>query len=95
MQLAVPVAVAEARARSSLVFTVLGLAVAAFMMYVGWEHNSQGEFHDETAVHWGYCLFLGFSWFVVIAGIPYAIALAVFIRRLIMGSRDARSTPTI
>ena len=78
-----------------IVFTVLGLAVAAFMMYVGWQHNSQGEFHNESGVHWGYWLFLGFSWFIVITGIPYTIALAVFIRRFIIRSRDARSTPPI
>ena len=78
-----------------IVFTVLGFAVAAFMMYVGWQHNSQGEFHEESGVHWGYWLFLGFSWFIVVTGIPYAIALAVFTRRFIIRSRDARSTPTI
>jgi hypothetical protein len=77
------------------IFTLIGVALGAFMMYVGWQHNSQGEFHDETGVHWGYWLFLGFSWFIVITGIPYAIALAVFIRRFIIRSRDARSTPTI
>ncbi len=77
------------------IFTLLGLAVAAFMMYVGWQHNSQGEFHDETGVHWGYWLFLGFSWFIVITGIPYVIALAILIRRFIIRRHDARSTPTI
>jgi hypothetical protein len=77
-----------------LVFTVLGLAVAALMMYIGWQHNSQGEFYDETGVHWGYWLFLGFSWFIVITGIPYAVAVAVLIRRFLIRSRDARSTPT-
>ena len=76
------------------VFTLIGVAVAAFMMYIGWQHNSQGEFHDETGVYWGYWLFLGFSWFILITGIPYAIALALSIRRSIIRSRDARSTPT-
>jgi hypothetical protein len=78
-----------------VVFTVLGFAVAALMMYVGWQHNSQGEFHDETAVHWGYWFLLGLSWFILITGIPYVIAVAVLIRRFIVRSRDASSTPTI
>ena len=71
------------------VFTLVGVAVAVFMMYIGWQHNSQGEFHDETGVYWGYWLFLGFSWFILITGIPYGIALAVFIRHFIIRSRDA------
>jgi hypothetical protein len=52
------------------VFTLIGLAVGAFMMYVGWRHNSQGEFYDETGVHWGYWFLIGLSWFFFVAGIP-------------------------
>ncbi len=59
-------------------FTLLGLAVGAFMMYVGWQHNSQGEFYDETGIHWGYWLFIGFSWFAFITVVPYAIAIGHF-----------------
>lgn len=47
------------------------------MMYVAWEHNPQGEFHDDTGVHWLYWLGIGFSWFVAVAGIPCLMATAV------------------
>jgi hypothetical protein len=77
------------------VFTLIGLAVAAFMMYVAWQHNPQGEFHDETGVYWGYWLLLGFSWFIAISGIPYAVGVGVLAYRSIVRSRRARSTPPI
>lgn len=68
-------------------FTLVGLVVAVFMMYVGWQHNPQGEFHDETGVHWGYWLLLGFSWFIAITGLPYAIGVGVLACRSIVRSR--------
>ena len=37
------------------------------MMYIGWEHNPQGEFHNEFGVQWGYWLFLGLSWFAPVS----------------------------
>jgi uncharacterized membrane protein len=77
------------------VFSLIGLAVAAFMMYVGWKHNPQGAFHDETGVYWGYWLLLGFSWFIAIAGIPYAIGVVVLVWRAIARSRRAKPTRTI
>ena len=40
------------------------------MMYVGWQHNSQGEFYDETGIHWGYLLLIGLSWFAFITVVP-------------------------
>jgi hypothetical protein len=46
---------------------VSGLLVAALVMYVAWQHNAQGEIHDEFGVHWGYWLLVGFSWFVPVA----------------------------
>lgn len=58
-------------------FCLLGVVVAALMMYVAWEHNPQGEFHDETGIHWFYWLGIGFSWFATIAGLPCLIAAAV------------------
>lgn len=73
------------------VFTLIGLAVGAFMMYVAWKHNPQGEFHDETRVFWGYWLLLGFSWFVAITGVPYAIGAGVLVWRAIVRSRRAKS----
>lgn len=77
------------------VFTLIGFVVATFMMYVGWQHNSQGEFHNETGIYWGYWLLLGFSWFIAITGIPYAVGIGVLAWRSIVRSRRARSTPTI
>lgn len=59
--------------------TLLGLCVGALAMYVAWQHNSQGEIHDETGVYWGYWLGIGFSWFGVIAGVPWLIAATVAI----------------
>ena len=37
-----------------------GLVAAAFAMYLGWNHNPQGEFHELAAdgkqlIHWGPC----------------------------------------
>ena len=72
------------------VFTLIGLAVGAFMMYVAWKHNPQGEFHDETGVYWGYWLLLGFSWFIAIAGVPYIIGAGVLAWRAIARSRRAK-----
>ena len=60
-----------------VVFTVFGLLLAGLMMYAAWQHNPQGEFHDETGVRWGYWLLLGFLWFIFITGVPYAIGLGV------------------
>lgn len=77
------------------VFTLIGLAVGAFMMYVGWKHNPQGAFHDETGVYWGYWLLLGFSWFIAIAGIPYAIGAGVLVWRSFVRSRRAETTRSI
>lgn len=70
-----------------LIFTVFGLLVAGLMMYVGWQHNAQGEFHDETGIHWAYWLLLGFSWFIFITGVPYAIGLSVLVWRYIARTR--------
>lgn len=58
-------------------FCSLGIVVAAFMMYVAWDHNPQGEFHDETGIHWGSWLSVGFGGFIFIAGVPCLIAAAV------------------
>ena len=76
------------------VFTLLGLTAGGFMMYIGWQHNPQGAFHDETGIYWGYWMFLGFSWFIAIAGIPYAIGVGVLGWRAIIRSRRSKSTRT-
>ncbi|SRR6266404_346581 len=78
------------------VFTLIGLILGAFMMYVGWQHNSQGEFYDETGVHWGYWFLIGLSWFFFVTGIPYVAGLFVLVWRYFTHrSRSAKSTPTI
>jgi hypothetical protein len=60
-------------------FTLLGLCAGVLAMYAAWQHNSQGEIHDETGVYWGYWLGIGFSWFVLIAGIPWLVAAVITI----------------
>jgi outer membrane phospholipase A len=77
------------------IFTLLGLALAAFMMYVGWRHNSQGEFHDKEGIYWGYSLFLGFTWFIAVTAVPYAVGVCVLVWRRIVRSSHPSSTPTI
>lgn len=56
-------------------------AVAVLMLYVAWQHNPQGEFHDGGMVHWFSWLWIGAAWFVTI-GVPVALltrlALAAF-----------------
>lgn len=51
-------------------FCLLGFCLGALMLYVAWDHNPQGEFRDETGVHWLAWLGIGFSWFIAVAGIP-------------------------
>lgn len=58
-------------------FCLLGLCLGALMMYAAWDHNPQGEFHDETGIHWLTWLGIGFSWLVAVAGIPCLMAMAV------------------
>ena len=64
--------------RIVLVFAILGALVAAAMMYSAWDHNSQGEIHDETGIHWGYWLFLGSTWFIAIGVVPSVLASLLF-----------------
>ena len=77
------------------VWTLVGLVVAAFMMYVGWQHNSQDEFHDQTGVHWRYWLFIGFTWFISVTFVPYALAVYFLIWRWLTRRRRAGLPPTI
>lgn len=58
-------------------FCLLGLCLGALTMYAAWDHNPQGEFYDETGIHWLAWLGIGFSWFVTVAGIPCLMAPAV------------------
>jgi hypothetical protein len=57
-----------------------GLLVAAAVMYVAWQHNPQGEIHDELGIDWPYWILLGFVWFVpatVIISVVSGGALAI------------------
>lgn len=58
-------------------FCLLGFCLAVLMMYVAWDHNPQGEFHDETGIHWLVWLGIGFGWIVAIAGVPCLMASVV------------------
>lgn len=40
----------------------IGLLVAALMMYVAWQHNPDGVFHEAGAIH-GPWFLLGIAWF--------------------------------
>ena len=69
--------------RVIFVFAFAGVLAAAAMMYVAWDHNSQGEIHDETGVHWRYWLILGSTWFIAIGVVPSVLAsLAFYVPRL-------------
>jgi phosphate/sulfate permease len=59
-----------------VVGAVAGFAVAAAMMYIAWQHNPQGEFHDETGVHWFSWFRIGISWLLAVAP-PAALVVAV------------------
>ena len=63
--------------------TMLGLIFAAFMMYLAWEHNPQGEIHNENGIDWWYWFLVGLSWFLAITAVPYMITLAAFLWRRI------------
>ncbi len=64
---------------------VAGIAVAATMMYIAWQHNAQGEIHDEDGVHWFYLGAIGATWLVSVAA-PMALgvgAIAASARRIV------------
>lgn len=49
--------------RSIVAASLLGVVVRGLMMYIAWQHNPQGEFHDVDGVHWLSWLAIGLSWF--------------------------------
>ena len=51
----------------ALLGSAAGLIVAAVIMYIAWDHNAQGEIHNEFGISWGYWFRLGLSWFVPVA----------------------------
>jgi hypothetical protein len=60
---------------------VPGLIAAALMMWIAWQHNAQGEIHNQaTGIDWPYWLLIGASWFVVFSGIPILVSLVLWLR---------------
>ena len=57
--------------------SIVGLSVGAVMMWIAWNHNSQGEFHEAGTIHWAPWLAVGWTWALVVAipvaGIVYAL----------------------
>jgi hypothetical protein len=47
-------------ARAALIGLLPAVVVAALLMYIAWQHNPQGEFHESGRIHWGDWLLLGF-----------------------------------
>ena len=54
---------------AALVAVLPGLLLGGFMMYVAWEHNPQGEFHEQALIHWDAWLGIGLSWSVAVTAI--------------------------
>jgi hypothetical protein len=77
------------------VATLAGLIVTAIIMSIAWEHNPQGEFHDETGIHWGYFILLGAFWFFTVTGIPYFATLVLLVSELRTRKRQLDGTRTI
>jgi hypothetical protein len=75
---------------------LLGLAVAIFMMFVAWEHNPQGAFHEQRTdgtmtIHWGEWGLIGLSWFAPATAVPLVLgALVLALRNLV--ARRPRGT---
>lgn len=68
-------------ARALLLATAAGLLVAAPMMYIAWQHNSQGEFHENGQIHWGAWLGVGATWFVLPFSLGAIIAAGLWFER--------------
>jgi hypothetical protein len=66
---------------------LVGLSVAAVMMYVAWEHNLQGEIHNEDGVSWAYWFLIGLSWFIPVA-VPLSLVSGALLRWLLRSDRS-------
>jgi len=63
-----------------------GFVAAGLMMYVAWQHNAQGEVHDQSGVHWLHWLGIGVSWLVAVAlPIPLGPGVGLSVVRWIQG----------
>lgn len=69
-------------------FNLFGLLLASVMLFVAWQHNPQGSFHDPEgdAVHWRAWLPVGLSWWFLLGLLPSLLVLCVGLWR----SRSAR-----
>lgn len=47
---------------ASLLSALAGLFLAFFSMYAAYQHNPQGEIHQNGSIDWSYWLLIGFSW---------------------------------
>jgi hypothetical protein len=54
---------------------VPGLLLGSLMMYVAWQHNPRGAFHDVDGIHRGAWLAIGAGWFLELA-VPGAVVAA-------------------
>ena len=61
--------------RSLLIGACAGAIVAAVMMYIAWDHNPQGVFHENGVIHWRDWLAVGLTWFAVITAFVSALSL--------------------
>ena len=55
-----------------------GLLLGAVMMYVAWDHNPQGEFHEAGIIHWDAWLTVGLSWFFAVSAVITLITVPLF-----------------
>src|SRR5262245_3640712 len=81
---------------------LLGLLAASLMMFVAWEHNPQGAFHEDhldgtTTIHWGDWGLIGLSWFLPVAAAPLVLgAIVRAVRNLVVrGSGRAAGNPPL
>jgi hypothetical protein len=70
---------------------VPALAVAALMMYIAWQHNSQGELYEAGEIHWAAWLAVGWSWALALWVPLAALAAAVWGATTWSARRRARS----
>jgi hypothetical protein len=82
------------RTKALIVSSLAGLLAASLMMAMAWEHNPQGEFHEDALdghmlIHWGAWSLVGVSWFVpVTAGVLLGIGLCFGFRSLRSRGRE-------
>ncbi len=46
-----------------IISTIMGLIVSITIMYLAWEHNSQGEIYSEEGINFSYWILMGMTWF--------------------------------